>query len=95
MIRYWTGDVFTLDPDGCKEPRFEFRGRINHALLHPGDPGQLLLAGVDVNDILDSVPEINRTERFRDVTGTKFAQSTGRLLVRGFAAAQMEFIDLC
>jgi phenylacetate-coenzyme A ligase PaaK-like adenylate-forming protein len=83
MIRYWTADVFTVDPQGCDEPRFEFRGRINHALFNPDDPRELLLTGVDVSEVLDAIPEIARTTRFRDVTGVRFVQATGRLLVRG------------
>jgi phenylacetate-coenzyme A ligase PaaK-like adenylate-forming protein len=84
MIRYWTADLFTLDPDACDQPRFEFRGRINHALFDPDDPRELLLSGVDVSEVLDAMPEIARTARFRDVTRVGFAQATGRLLVRGF-----------
>jgi hypothetical protein len=86
MIRYWTADVFTLDPDGCDEPRFEFGGRINHALFNPDDPRELLLTGVDISEVLDALPEIGRTTRFRDVTGVRFAQATGRFLVRGFCS---------
>jgi phenylacetate-coenzyme A ligase PaaK-like adenylate-forming protein len=94
MIRYWTADVFTLDPEGCDEPRYEFGGRLNHALFNPDDSRELLLTGVDVNEVLDQLPEIGRTERFRDVTGVRFPQATGRLLVRGFCKRAKRNHDL-
>ncbi len=84
MIRYFTGDVFTLDPGRCSQPRFEFRGRLSHALFNPEDPEDLWLSGVDLVEALDPLPEINRTIRFRDVTRVRFAHATGRLLVRGY-----------
>lgn len=84
MIRYFTGDVFALDPGRCRQPRFEFRGRLSHALFNPDDPEDLWLSGVDLVEAIDPLPEINRTIRFRDVTRSRFAQATGRLLVRGY-----------
>lgn len=84
MIRYFTGDIFKLDPFACDQPRFEFLGRLTHALFNPDDPRDLWLSGVDVIEALDRHPEVNRTTRFRDLTRIRFAQSTGRLLVRGY-----------
>lgn len=60
MIRYWTGDLFRLDPDRCWSPSYDFLGRLDHSLFWPAGATVPLLAGVHVIEAVDDIPEASR-----------------------------------
>jgi phenylacetate-coenzyme A ligase PaaK-like adenylate-forming protein len=77
MIRYRSGDLFAVREDACYAPRFEFQGRALHALYDAGDSRELLLTGVDVVDVLDALPDVNRMVESNDLTHARYNQATG------------------
>lgn len=78
LIRYWTADVFEAHPASREgAPAFEFLGRESQALFHPGDPGQLLLSGVDTIEALDAFPDVARTNNFRERSDLAFQGADG------------------
>lgn len=92
FIRYYTGDLFAVDPNACtSDVTYRFLGRENHALFEPSDPTNLLLAGVDLIDTLDACPELARDHSAVQLRGLCYTDAPGLPRARGYIYRNGDF----
>lgn len=68
LIRYWTGDLVERGPK-CINDDFGFRmkGRLSQSILiHEKDQSKPLLLSFDLHDIIDVLPDINRSDLIKE-----------------------------
>jgi phenylacetate-coenzyme A ligase PaaK-like adenylate-forming protein len=94
LIRYATGDIFEIVRSDCPAPSYRFLGRAGHCLFHPGHPGRLLLAGVDVAEALDPFPEVARTDAFEDTRVIRDRSAAGRLIAAGRVEQERKMLQI-
>lgn len=85
MVRYFTGDVVTVVGTDCPvdRPGFELRGRLSSCVLESTPAGaELLLAGHDLYDVLDELPDVNASSMFPGVVGVADRSALGHVKAR-------------
>lgn len=81
MIRYWTGDLVEISTDSCQpDLSVIFKGRITSTpFVTIGGEKRIVIAPVDLYEMLDELPDVDFSDRFIDVRSIRDHTAAGAI----------------